>query len=112
MGLIYHIAAAKDWAQAQEAGEYTMSTKGVTLAQQGYIHAGIAEQVGPVAAFYVDEPDLVLLVINEDKVKPPIRYDSVPGRELPYPHIYGPLNVDAVEAALPFDPTDPDAFRR
>jgi glutathione S-transferase len=112
MGLIYHIAFATDWAQAREVGEYTMSTKGVTLAQQGFIHAGTAEQVAPVAAFYVDERDLVLLVINEDKVKPSIRYDSVPGQELPYPHIYGPLNVDAVEAALPFDPADPDRFRQ
>jgi uncharacterized protein (DUF952 family) len=112
MGLIYHIAAAKDWAQAREVGEYTTSTKGVTLAQQGYIHAGTAEQVAGVAAFYVNEPDLVLLVINEDKVTAPIRYDPVPDRDLPYPHIYGPLNVDAVEAVLPFDPADPDRFRQ
>ena len=112
MALIYHIAAAADWARAQEVGEYTMSTKGVTLAQQGFIHAGTAEQVAPVAAFYLDEPDLVLLVINLDKVNAPVRYDDVPGHELPYPHIYGPLNVDAVEAALPFDPADPDRFRQ
>jgi len=112
VGLIYHIARAVDWEQARKVGEYTMSTKGVTLAQQGYIHAGTTEQVAPVAAFYVDEPDLVLLVINEDKVKPPIRYDHVPDSELPFPHIYGPLNVDAVETALPFDPADPDQFRR
>ena len=112
MGLIYHIAAASDWVRAMDAGEYTTSTKGVTLAQQGFVHAGTAEQVAPVAAFYVDEPDLVLLVINEDKVAPEIRYDHVPGQERPYPHIYGPLNVDAVEAALPFDPMDPDRFRR
>ena len=112
MGLIYHIAAAADWTQAQTVGEYSMSTRGVTLAQQGYIHASTAEQVALVAAFYIDEPDLVLLVINEDKVRPEIRYDDVPGQELPYPHIFGPLNVDAVESALPFDPMDPDRFRR
>src|SRR5262245_19897471 len=99
MGHIYHIAAATDWARARELGEYTASTKGVTLAQQGFIHASTAEQVAIVAPFYVDERDLVLLVINEDKVKPPIRHDPVPGQDLPYPHIYGPLNVDAVEAA-------------
>jgi glutathione S-transferase len=112
MGLIYHIASAADWTQAQEIGEYTTSTKGVTLEQQGFIHAGTADQVGPVAAFYVDEPDLVLLVINVDKVGPEIRYDDVPGHPRPYPHIYGPLNVDAVEAALPFDPRDPERFRQ
>jgi len=112
MGFIYHIALAADWTQAQGVGEYTTSTRGVTLAQQGYIHESTAEQVAPVAAFYVDEPDLVLLFINEDKVRPEIRYDDVPGQERPFPHIYGPLNVDAVESALPFDPRDPDRFRR
>jgi uncharacterized protein (DUF952 family) len=112
MGLIYHIAIAAEWAQAQDIGEYTMSTRGVTLAQQGYIHAGTADQVAPVAAaFYLDLPDLVLLVINEDKVRPEIRYDDVPGQERPFPHIYGPLNVDAVESVRPFDPSDPDRFR-
>ena len=31
MGLIYHIANAVDWQQAQEAGEYRVSTRGRSL---------------------------------------------------------------------------------
>jgi uncharacterized protein (DUF952 family) len=30
---IYHIAAAADWAQAVRDGQYTMSTRGRTLAE-------------------------------------------------------------------------------
>jgi uncharacterized protein (DUF952 family) len=36
-GFIYHIATASDWAQAQAAGEYTTSTLGRTLAEEGFI---------------------------------------------------------------------------
>lgn len=111
MGLIYHIASGADWERAQAIGEYTTSTRGVTLAQQGYLHASTADQVAGVAPFYRGDEGLVLLVINEDKVIPEIRYEAVPDRDQPFPHIYGPLNVDAVERVYPFDPADPDRFR-
>lgn len=103
--MIYHIADAEDWARARATGEYTTSTRGVSLAEQGYLHASTAEQVAGVAnAFYLDAPDLVLLVIDEAAVSAEIRYEEVPGQPDPYPHIYGPLNVDAVVNVLPFAP--------
>jgi uncharacterized protein (DUF952 family) len=37
-------------------------------------------------------------------VGPEIRYEAVPGQDRPYPHIYGPLNTDAVVEARPFRP--------
>jgi uncharacterized protein (DUF952 family) len=100
---IYHLALAQDWAQAQRDGQYTASTRGRTLAEEGFIHASTAAQVDQVAdAFYRDAPDLVLLVIDTERVGSPIRYELVPGQADPYPHIYGPLNPDAVVEARPF----------
>ncbi len=102
---IYHIAAAADWERARRDGQYTMSTRGLTLAEQGFIHAATAAQVALVAnAFYQGEPDLLLLVIDTALIGPEIRYEHVPGQDLPYPHIYGPLNVSAVVEARPFAP--------
>jgi uncharacterized protein (DUF952 family) len=101
--LIYHIAAAADWARAQREGAYTMSTRGRTVAEEGFIHASTAEQVPLVAgAYYRDAPDLVLLVIDPERVRPELRYEQVPGQPDPYPHIYGPLNLDAVVESRPF----------
>src|SRR5882724_6514195 len=103
-GLIYHIATRADWDRARADGEYTRSTVDKTLAEEGFIHASAASQVARTAnRFYRDVPgDLVLLVIDPGLLRAEVRYEDVPGAELPFPHIYGPLNVDAVVAARPF----------
>jgi glutathione S-transferase len=107
---IYHIATAVAWAQAQRDGQYTMSTRDRTLAEEGFIHASTAPQVARVAnAFYQGAPDLLLLVIDPDRVDSEVRYEPVPGHDLPYPHIYGPLNLSAVVQTRPFAPA-PDGY--
>jgi uncharacterized protein (DUF952 family) len=109
--VIYHIAAAADWEQAQREGAYTTSTRGRTLAEEGFIHASTAPQVAPVAnAFYQGEPDQLLLVIDTERVGPELRYELVPGQPDPYPHIYGPLNTGAVLEARPFAPGPDGTF--
>ena len=55
-------------------------------------------------AYYRGVPDLVLLVIDTERVRPELRYEQVPGQPDPYPHIYGPLNLDAVVETAPFNP--------
>jgi uncharacterized protein (DUF952 family) len=105
---IYHIALAADWAQTQRDGQYTTSTRGRSLAGEGFIHASAAAQVAVVAdAYYRDAPDLVLLVIDTERVGSPIRYERVPGQPDPYLHIYGPLNLDAVVETRPFQAPAP-----
>jgi hypothetical protein len=52
---IFHIATLADWTAARESGAYTTSTRGVTLEQEGYIHASRADQwEGVRARFYAD----------------------------------------------------------
>jgi glutathione S-transferase len=105
MSFIYHIATASDWDQAQRDGEYTTSTRGRTLAEEGFIHASTAEQVAPVAnMIYKGEPDLLVLVIDADHIRAEIRHEPVAGWETRFPHIYGPLNTDAVVQARPLEP--------
>ena len=106
MDLIYHIAIAADWQRAQRDGEYATSTIGRTLAQEGFIHGSTAIQVADVAnRFYRGVGEgLVVLVIDPARLRSPVRYDPLPGGGEPFPHIYGPVNVDAVLAARPFPP--------
>ena len=109
---IFHIATRADWDQARAVGEYTRSSVGRTLAEEGFIHASQASQVARTAnKFYRDVPGgLLLLVIDPGLLHAEVRYEAVPGAELPFPHIYGPLNVDAVLEARPLTPGPDGTF--
>jgi uncharacterized protein (DUF952 family) len=105
MMLIYHITPASTWEQARRDGQYTMSTLDKTLAEEGFIHASTAAQVAQTAnKFYQGVPDLLILSIDVGRVRPEIRWEQVPSSDDPFPHIYGPLNVDAVVRTAPLVP--------
>jgi uncharacterized protein (DUF952 family) len=110
--VIYHIAIRADWEHALEDGEYTRSSLDKTLAEEGFIHASQASQVaGTANKFYRGVPgDLVLLVIDTGLLHAEVRYEDVPGAELPFPHIYGPLNTDAVVDTRAFAPGPEGTF--
>ena len=100
---IFHIAEVAHWAEAQQSGAYTWSTIGRTLDEEGFLHAARGDQWDVVRRRYysrVTEP-LVLLVIDTDRLTSPWQEDSV--GDTTYPHIYGPLNPDAVVATVPLD---------
>jgi uncharacterized protein (DUF952 family) len=102
--VIYHIALAADWANALRDGAYTTSTRGMSLAEQGFIHASTERQVAFVAnSYYKGLPGLLLLVIDTARLTASLRYDDVPGSDEPFPHIYGPLNPDAVIDTVPLE---------
>lgn len=104
-GVIFHLAYERDWDEAKRAGDYRLSTRGRTLEQQGFIHCSATPgQVEQVAnSFYTGERGLVVLLIAEDRVRAEVHHDPVPGFDTPLPHIYGPLNPDAVIATHPLE---------
>jgi uncharacterized protein (DUF952 family) len=104
MTVLYHIVEAADWAAAQAEGAFTGSTRGRSLAEEGFIHCSLAYQVEMVANLvYPGADGLLLLSIDPERVQAPIRYDPAEnGQE--FPHVYGPLNIDAVIAVEPFRP--------
>jgi uncharacterized protein (DUF952 family) len=102
MDALFHIARRADWEDAQREGEYTVSTLGRTLAQEGFIHLSFAHQVEGVAeAFYRDVPDLVVLELAPERLRDEVRVEAVPGTDQRFPHLYGPIEPAAVAAARP-----------
>lgn len=89
---IYHVAALEQWHQAVAGDHYPWSSRGVTYAEQGFVHASFAAQVGPtLARFYADAAGpLVLLVLDPAQLAPEVRVEGG------FPHIYGPLPLAAV----------------
>ena len=101
---IFHIATRADWDAALASGAYTTSTHGVSLADEGFIHASRADQwEGVRERFYTDvtEP-LVLLEIDTDLLGVPlVEEPPAPGATETFPHIYGVLKPTAVVAVTP-----------
>jgi uncharacterized protein (DUF952 family) len=99
MAELLHITDRAAWLEAERAGEYRMSTRGVTLEQQGFIHCSLRHQLAPVARLvYAEAPadQLVVLVIESDRVPAQVRYEAAePGGD-EFPHIYGVLPAGAV----------------
>ena len=56
---------------------------------------------GTADAFYRGRSDVVLLTIDRSRVRAEIKEEPPPGGSDRFPHIYGPLNLDAVEAVEP-----------
>jgi uncharacterized protein (DUF952 family) len=97
--MIFHITDDDTWAQSQAQGAHTGSTRGADLAEVGFIHCSDHDQWPTVMlAFYADAGPLLLLHIDTDHLTSPYVYEDVPGAASPFPHIYGPLNLDAVVA--------------
>ena len=105
--MILHITTQADWETAVSHQQYTADT----LNSEGFIHCSTPAQVlGPANAMYRGQMGLVLLCIDEVQVQSPIVYEDCYESGQAFPHIYGPLNLDAVTTVLPFPPNDDGTF--
>jgi uncharacterized protein (DUF952 family) len=105
--MIVHIVKRVDWALATGRGTYAPDS----LLAEGFIHCSTPAQLIDTAnRFYRGQNDLVVLCIEESRLKAELRYEAPAMQhgesagEL-FPHLYGELNVDAVVrvVALPCD---------
>jgi len=106
--IILHITTRHEWEVALHKGLY----KSDTFDLEDFIHCSTPEQLVDTAnSFFKDEPDLVLLCINSKKVKGDIIYENLVGGEKQFPHIYAPLNTDAVERVIDYHPASDGHFK-
>ena len=93
MPAIYHLIAREAWEKARSAPEY----RAESLETEGFIHCSQdVEQMLRVAnRLYLGRDDLLALEVDTHRLAAPIKREPSRSREV-YPHIYGPLNTDAV----------------
>lgn len=104
---IVHICPPGDWLKAQDAGVY----RAESLGSEGFIHCSRpAQALDVLNRFYQGVPDLLLLWIDPRQVDAEIRWEAVDGDE--FPHLYGPLNLDAVIAVDEVSPDANGVYRR
>src|SRR5262245_26812961 len=96
MGVIYHICRREEWEAAERAGRYLGSSQDKA---DGFIHFTDATQVKASAAKHrAGQTGLVLLAVAAERLGPALKWEPSRGGAL-FPHLYGPLPLDAVVAA-------------
>ena len=105
--MILHIAAADEWDASRARGEYRADS----LGDEGFIHCSTLDQVLiPANERYHGRADLLLLVIDPARLAAALVYEDCYETGQAFPHIYGPLNLDAVLRAVPFPPSADGSF--
>ena len=69
--------------------------------RDGFIHLSAGHQVaGTLAKHFSGQEDLLLLTVDAERLGPALKWEESRGGDL-FPHLYGPLRLDAVVAAEP-----------
>ncbi len=94
INVIYHLVPVDYWEAQLLQQSYVPSD----YVREGFIHCTKgADQIAIVAnRYYRDDPrEWLVLVLDEQAITSEIKYEPGGDRQL-YPHIYGPLNRDAI----------------
>ena len=94
MPVIYHVTTDAEWQHAQQSGQY----ESPSLKTEGFIHcsASDAQVEGVLQRYFAGKTDLLKLVIDTGKLTSRFIYEWSPSTADTFPHIYGPINTDAV----------------
>ncbi|WP_067854468.1 DUF952 domain-containing protein [Nocardia shimofusensis] len=108
--LLVHLCTRDDWSAASHAGQY----RPPSLAESGFVHLSSPAQVHlPANRLFRGRRDLILLHVDARRVGAPIRWEpGVPGDPdgMLFPHLYGPLPLEAVTAVTDFGPGPDGVF--
>lgn len=96
---IYHFTPKQRWQAGKETNNYL--PKGFDL--EGFIHCSSLHQILRSANKHADKSqEHVLLKINPEALTSKLVFENTSGGTEDYPHIYGPLNNEAVVTEYAF----------
>ena len=102
--LIYKILADAAYDAAKSEGRFLGTADDL---RDGFIHFSAGHQVaGTLTKFFAGQEDLLLLTVDAQKLGVALKWEVSRGGE-PFPHLYGPLPLDAIVAVAPL-PLDDD----
>jgi uncharacterized protein (DUF952 family) len=106
---ILHATTRIAWYAAEKRGQYVAES----LELEGFIHCSKADQIMRVAdSYFAGQHGLVLLVIDPVCLGSELRWE--PGADLAtelFPHIHGPVNLEAVVTVVDFEPGADGKFK-
>lgn len=98
-GLTFHLTPQPYWDASDTAAPYVPEAFG----RDGFIHCtnGAQRVVDVGNRYYRDDPrPFVALLIDVSRLSAEMRYEDP---ERVYPHVYGPLNRDAIVGLIPVE---------
>jgi uncharacterized protein (DUF952 family) len=97
---IYHIVLPEAW-----AGFHGDLYEAASLIDEGFIHCSFADQLdGVIGRYYSDAANIIVLELDTNKLSSRLVTEPSTGGEV-YPHIYGPINREAIVSATERDIT-------
>jgi uncharacterized protein (DUF952 family) len=103
----FMIVKKSDWEAAKPTGFFETPS----LKAEGFIHASNEDQVVSTASkHFKGQSGLVLLAVDQRKVKAEVKFENTSGGTALFPHIYGRLNTNAVSAVYDFPPKPDGTF--
>jgi uncharacterized protein (DUF952 family) len=98
MPVIFHVASVDAWNEAKTKGFYEHPS----LNEEGFIHCSEDRQVAAVLHRYFEgQTNLIKLLIDTEKLNSSLVFDWSPSAADTFPHVYGPINLDAVIEIVP-----------
>jgi uncharacterized protein (DUF952 family) len=96
--MIFHLAESGRWETAE-------TYRPDSLDEEGFVHCSTAAQLMAVAnSLYQGRTDLLLVTIEPDLLEAPVVYEDCYETGQRFPHIYGPIDAEAVVSVEPFHP--------
>jgi uncharacterized protein (DUF952 family) len=102
--VLLHIISKAGWAAAPPAGSIEpVGEEFVHCSDRGVVHVTAGK-------FFHGQSGLLLLVIDPKLLDVPVRWEAVADSPLWFPHVYGPIPVDAVVEVHDFPSEDDGSF--
>lgn len=90
--MIYHVTTLQDWELQKGKSEFIPSD----YHREGFIHCCTTSQLaGVLERYFKGKTGLVLLHLNESKLKAELKYEISTNDE-EFPHLYGVINRDSI----------------
>lgn len=91
--MIYHIVPRSEWQSQGDQMVYSPKS----LGDEGFIHCSqLSQLLGSASRYFKGRGDLLVLAVDPNRVIPTIVFENAREGDEPFPHIYGPLNRNAV----------------
>ncbi len=108
--VLVHLCPSDEWSSARIRGELRPES----LASAGFVHLSTPEQVHlPANRLFRGRDDVVLLHIDPERLDAPVHWElgvSTDPESMLFPHLYGPLPVDAVISVTSYLPGADGSF--